>query len=379
MDGIHYTLSKEDWSLYQKVDIDQLRHKELISKAIRNNLPDIISKESVILSGENTTVKVTLESLKEYNLVFNIDKQKFIGMGNGNSLIGDVIAKDEKYEKAGNKYIITENDRGQEIFETEITIDEIEEILFTEFELPNLVNKSIVSDIKRQEYFCDVRKTGLMCNLDKKRTILENIKRNYINKDDLIKKISVNDLRFLDFEVKKSIQTNTVIIAIIDTSGSMGLFEKYIARTFYFWMVRFIRTKYEFVEVVFITHNTTANEVNEVEFFSKVESGGTICSSGYKKAVDIIKEKYPTDKYNIYLFHFSDGDNLSVDNELCLEYVNKLLTFCNMFCYGEINNYNRKSTLMSLYKTIKNEKFKYFIIKQKSEIYKALTTFFSNN
>ena len=32
---------------------------------------------------------------------------------------------------------------------------------------------------------------------------------------------------------------------MMDVSGCMGEFEKYIARSFYFWMVRFLRTKYD--------------------------------------------------------------------------------------------------------------------------------------
>mgnify|MGYP006189453751 CR=1 FL=1 len=52
-----------------------------------------------------------------------------------------------------------------------------------------------------------------------------------------------------------------------DVSGSMGEFEKYISRSFYFWMLKFLRTKYERVQVVFITHHTEAKEVDEETFF----------------------------------------------------------------------------------------------------------------
>ena len=49
---------------------------------------------------------------------------------------------------------------------------------------------------------------------------------------------------------------------MMDVSGSMGEFEKYIARSFYFWMVRFLRTKYNNVKIVFISHHTEAKEVD---------------------------------------------------------------------------------------------------------------------
>ena len=65
-----------------------------------------------------------------------------------------------------------------------------------------------------------------------------------------------------------------------------------MARSFFFWMTRFLRTKYETVEIEFIAHHTEAKVVTEEEFFSKGESGGTICSSAYRKALELIDQKY---------------------------------------------------------------------------------------
>jgi len=162
-----------------------------------------------------------------------------------------------------------------------------------------------------------------------------------------------------------------------DTPISMGTFEKYVARSFYFWMVRFLRRKYEHVEIVFIAHHTEAKEVSEQDFFHRGESGGTICSSAYRKALEIIDERYPPSRYNIYPFHFSDGDNLSSDNERCLKLLQKLLEVTNLFGYGEINQYNRNSTLMSAYRGIQHPNFKTCLIREKSEVYAALKSFFS--
>jgi uncharacterized sporulation protein YeaH/YhbH (DUF444 family) len=130
------------------------------------------------------------------------------------------------------------------------------------------------------------------------------------------------------------------------------------------------------VEIVFIAHHTEAKEVTEEEFFTRGESGGTICSSAYQKALDIIHHRYPPSKYNIYPFHFSDGDNLTSDNERCVKLIGELLKVSNMFGYGEVNQYNRSSTLMSAYKNIKLDQFMYHVIKDKGEVYEALKTFF---
>jgi len=227
--------------------------------------------------------------------------------------------------------------------------------------------------------FTDIRKKGIMSNIDKKRTILENLRRNATSGDPGIHGISPEDLRYKTWDDIVKPHSNALIIAMMDTSGSMGIFEKYIARSFFFWMTKFLRRNYEHVEIVFIAHHTEAKEVPEEDFFTKGESGGTICSSAYKKALEIIDSRYPPASYNIYPFHFSDGDNLTSDNERCVKMIEQLLERCNMFGYGEVNQYNRSSTLMSAYRHINHPDFQHCIIREKGEVYKALKAFFSTS
>ncbi|SPT89028.1 shape determination protein [Bacillus cereus] len=42
-----------------------------------------------------------------------------------------------------------------------------------------------------------------------------------------------------------------------------------MARSFFFWMTRFLPNKYETVDIEFIAHHTEAKVVTEEEFFSK--------------------------------------------------------------------------------------------------------------
>ncbi len=179
-----------------------------------------------------------------------------------------------------------------------------------------------------------------------------------------------------DFEVAE--HHNYIVDGIL-SHNSMGEFEKYIARSFYFWMVRFLRTKYNNVQIVFISHHTEAKEVTEEEFFHKGESGGTQVSSAYELALEIIKERYNPDDWNIYPFHFSDGDNLPWDNDRCVQLVTRLMELCNIFGYGEIRegHYRSPSTLMSAYNKITDEKFIAVTISDKKEVYPALRKFFA--
>ncbi|GER88547.1 hypothetical protein KDW_27090 [Dictyobacter vulcani] len=184
------------------------------------------------------------------------------------------------------------------------------------------------------------------------------------------------DVQVYDFGVAE--HHNYIVDGIL-SHNSMGEFEKYIARSFYFWMVRFLRTKYNNVQIVFISHHTEAKEVTEEEFFHKGESGGTQVSSAYELALQIIKERYNPNDWNIYPFHFSDGDNLPWDNDRCVQLVNKLMEQCNIFGYGEIRegHYRSPSTLMSAYNKISDKKFIPVTISDKKEVYPALRKFFA--
>lgn len=225
--------------------------------------------------------------------------------------------------------------------------------------------------------FQDIRKKGIMSNIDKKRTLLENLRRNAGSGRKGIGGITPEDLRYKTWQEVMKPHSNAVVLALMDTSGSMGSFEKYCARSFFFWMTKFLRRKYEHVEIVFVAHHTEAKEVTEDEFFTRGESGGTICSSAYQKALDIIDSRYPTANWNIYPFHFSDGDNLTSDNEKCVKLIDELMKRSNLFGYGEVNQYNRSSTLMSAYKHIQDKKFLFSVIRDKSEVYDALKKFFA--
>ncbi|KIO64311.1 hypothetical protein B4064_0886 [Caldibacillus thermoamylovorans] len=373
----YFTISQEDWSLHRKGHEDQQRHNEKVQEAIKKNLPDLISEESIILSNGRDVIKIPIRSLDEYKIRYNYDKNKHVGQGDGDSQIGDVIARDGSAEKGPGKGQGAGDQPGEDYYEAEVSLAELEEALFSELELPNLQRKNdhelIVEDIE----FNDIRKTGLMGNIDKKKTMLSAFKRNALSGKPSFHPIYPEDLKFKTWNEKIRYESKAVVLAMMDTSGSMGIWEKYMARSFFFWMTRFLRTKYEKVEIEFIAHHTEAKVVTEDEFFSKGESGGTICSSAYRLALELIHGKYSPSQYNIYPFHFSDGDNLTSDNMRCVKLVNELVEISNMFYYGEVNQYNRHSTLMSAYKNINDERFRYFILRQKADVFHAMKSFFN--
>ncbi|QKS70647.1 sporulation protein YhbH [Paenalkalicoccus suaedae] len=367
------SVSHEDWSLHRKGHEAQMRHEQKIKQVLKDRLPEMITEEAIVMSKGKEKIKIPIRSLEEYKIRYR--QSDHVGQGNGESEVGDVVAQGKQKQKSGKGE--AGDQAGEDFQEVEVSIAEMEELLFSELELPYLEKRQqdelLVDDIA----FTDIRRHGLLGNIDKRQTIKAALKRNAQQGVTSIQPITKEDLRYKTWTTETRPESNAVVIAMMDTSGSMGSFEKYMARSFFFWMTRFLRTTYEHVEVVFIAHHTQAKEVDEEAFFTKGESGGTICSSAYELALSILKDRYPKSRYNSYPIHFSDGDNLHSDNPRCLNYIEELLGISNMFGYGEVNQYGRKTTLMNLYKDVNHERFRSELMKDRTDIYKTLKSFFS--
>jgi sporulation protein YhbH len=378
------SVQRNDWSLQRKGIIDQERHKDRVKEAIRKNLGSIVSNEAIILSDGKRSVKVPIRSLDEYKFRFDHRKRKQVGQGDGKTRVGDVLGR-EQGQGQGKGQGPAGQDAGADYYEAEVNIDELAALIFEDLRLPFLEEKAKKAVPAKTTRFNEIRRTGVMANLDKRRLILENIKRNAReSKGARFGNVKKEDLRFKSWEEDKRYESNAVVLALMDVSGSMGEFKKYIARSFFFWMVRFLRTKYDNVEIVFISHHTEAKEVTEEQFFTQGESGGTVVSSAYQLALEIIASRYNPRDWNVYPFHFSDGDNYYSDNEEAVRLADELIKTCNLFGYGEIgeegtSGYRRSSgALLSIFKDRlhRKERFVGVRIDEREDVYPALKQFF---
>ncbi len=357
---------------------DRRRHKELVEKNIKDNISEIISEESIIGRSKNKTVKIPIKGLKEYYFRYGKNKTG-VGSGTGKEEKGDKIAKSDSQKGKGQ--LGAGNQEGEDIYETEITIEEAIEYLFEDLKLPYLQRKKfsdIMTDNSSKRW--GVRHKGIPPRLSKRHTMIEKVKREKNAKrgleipidEDIRVPFHDKDLRYFRVKPKVRRDSNAVIICIMDTSGSMGQTKKYLARSFYFLLYQFARLKYMNVEIVFIAHTTTAKEVTEDDFFHKGESGGTYISSGYKKALEIIEERYNPIMWNIYAFHCSDGDNWGEDNERAIACAQKLCDICNLFGYGEIKTSTYTSSIMNKYKDyIEAENFSIVKMSCKEDVWPA--------
>src|SRR5215510_7548222 len=171
------SIQRNDWSLQRKGIIDQDRHKERVKEAIRKNLGSIVSNEAIILSDGKRTVKVPIRALDEYKFRFDHRKRKHVGQGDGKTRVGDVIGR-ESQPGGGTGAGQAGQEAGAEYYEAEVNIDEIAALIFEDLHLPFLEEKAKKAVQSRKTQFNEIRRTGVIANLDKRRMILENIKRN---------------------------------------------------------------------------------------------------------------------------------------------------------------------------------------------------------
>ena len=364
---------------------DRLRHRQKVHEAIRHNIADIIAEESIIGKDRDRIIKVPIRGVKEYRFVYG-ENVPGVGQGGPDTQRGQVVGKGEaggEGQQAGDR-------PGVDYYETDVSLEELIEIMFEDLELPYLERKHLreieVEQLYRRKGY---RKKGIRVRLDKRRTAISRVKRKQaaqradaialrfqrfpFHKDDLTYRHTVTEIRR---------ESNAVVACIMDTSGSMDTMKKYLARSFFFLLYRFVCTKYQNVEIVFIAHHTEASEVTEEEFFHKGEAGGTFISSGYRKALEIIDQRYHPSLWNVYVFHCSDGDNFESDNPAALLAAKQLAEISNLFGYGEIKPLGSGyygSSMIQFFSQLQAENFQTVQIQRKEDIWPAFKGFLARD
>lgn len=340
---------------------DANRHNKRVDEAVRKQLKDVISQQDIITSEGNKKVKVRLKYLDQYRFRHNPDRMDEIGRDEFDDLEnGEIISEPGD---GGGCPIRAGDQAGEELYETEYTLDELTDMMVKELALPDLdetKKTEITSDIL--EYTDRRKRVGIEACLDKKQTLLAHIKRRSqlkIDKKDILP-MTQDDLRFKTWEIATEKHSNAVIFLMMDRSGSMWASKIYAVKALYFWIVQFLRRRYDKVEIKFIAHDYYAKELNEKEFFTIAESGGTRVSAAYKMCRDIIKHNYPSEKWNIYCFHASDGDSWSDELE-CVDLAGDIVLMgANLFAYTEIDLDNYRNDSSELFKLLrKASKTKY--------------------
>lgn len=360
---------------------DRRRHRQLVEKSIKENLGDILSEESIVGESKNKKFKIPIKGIKEYQFVYG-KNSRGVATGIGDEKRGEKIGSGNKKLAKGNQG--PGNDEGDDVYETEITLEELMDYISEDLNLPNLDQKKyseIVTETsgKKRGY----QTHGIRPRLAKKKTVMSKIARKQGKKRALKELESEGeidrfpfreeDLRYYRVKLKPRKDSNAVMIFIMDASGSMDITKKYLARSYFFVLATFLKRKYNNIAFEFIYHTTVARRVDEYEFFHKSESGGTYISSGINEALQLIEEKYSPAAWNIYSIYASDGDNWSEDNEKAVIAVKNICEVSNMFGYAELLPSTYTTTMYHKFKKeITSEKFVPVIIKEKKDLWEAL-------
>jgi sporulation protein YhbH len=365
---------------------DRLRHRQKVRSSIRDNIADIIAEESIIGRSGDRVIKVPIRGIKEYRFIFG-DNTAGVGEGAGDEAKrGDVVGQRAKPGRgqpgeAGEQ-------PGVDYYETDVSLDEIIDIMFEDLDLPNLERKQLASIealrlTKRKGY----RHVGMRTHLDRRRTVLAKIKRTRARPqiahpqaggDAERSPFHTTDLRYRHRTTEIHRESNAVVMCIMDTSGSMDTVKKYLARSFFFLLYQFVSRRYENVEVIFIAHDIEAKEVTEEEFFTKGEAGGTFVSAGYRKALEVIADRFHPALWNIYAFHCSDGDNFGSDTPNAIAAAKDLCGVANLFGYGEIKPRGAGyygSSLLETFRKIDAENFQTVLIERKEDVWPSFKSF----
>ncbi|MAE76610.1 MAG: hypothetical protein CMJ85_07070 [Planctomycetes bacterium] len=321
--------------MVRKIDRDHSRFREIVRGRIKQDLKKFVSSGELIGRQGGKYVSIPIPQVNLPKFRFGKNPKGEVGQGEGGE--GEGIEKGDGSGAAG-------EDSGQHILEVDVTLEELAEILGEELELPNIEPKGKKVISQAGGSWRSIRRVGPESLRHFKRTYQEALKRQIaagLYDPDNPSIIPMRaDKRYKSRKDTVQPQANAVIVYMMDVSGSMGREQKEIVRIEAFWIDTWLRSQYENIEVKYIVHDAVAHVVDQHTFFHLRESGGTKISSAYEICLKMIRDHYPSSEWNVYPFHFSDGDNWSTrDTEHCINLLrDQILPMSNQFCYGQVKS-----------------------------------------
>ena len=322
-----------------RIEADHRRFKNIVRGKIKQNLRKYIQKGEMIGKQGKDLVSIPVPSIELPR--FKFGHKETGGAGQGDGEVGDTLQPGQVEPGEGQG---AGEGEGQHMLEVDVTMEELAEMLGEELQLPRIEpkGKEKIENIKYR--YTGVSPAGPESLRHFKRTFKRALQRTiasgqYTPENPVVIPIK-QDLRYRAYKEVVQPQANAVIIYMMDVSGSMGDEQKEIVRIESFWIDTWLRSQYKGIEARYIIHDAMAKEVDRETFFHTRESGGTMISSAYKLCSRIMDEDYPPSEWNVYPFHFSDGDNWSADDTShCIRLLReKMLPAVNMFCYGQVES-----------------------------------------
>jgi len=322
-----------------RIETDRARFREIVRGRIRQDLRKYLSTGELIGRAGDQVVSIPLPQIELPRFVFGQNPKGKGGKGDdgsGDSAEGEA-AEGEGAGGAGEH-------EGNHILEVEIELDELAEMLGEELQLPNIEPRGVRELASDGGRYNGVRRSGPDSLRQFRRSFKNALRRTiasglYDPLDPRIVPVR-EDFRYRMRRSSPQPDSSAVVFHMMDVSGSMGREQKEIVRIKAFWIDTWLRSQYKNLEVVYIVHDAVARVVDQHTFFHLRESGGTKISSAYELCLRQVTERYRPEDWNIYPFHYSDGDNWSArDTELCISMLrDEILPRVNQFCYGQVKS-----------------------------------------
>ena len=391
--------------MFTKMDSDHSRFDKIVKGKVRKDLKKLITSGDIVSqyvegkakgnhNGNNKkTISIPLSNINLPRFTFGSNDQQgssqsednqspSTGVGQGSGKIGDEIdTKDHDGKSFG-----PSNQPSEHKYNDSITLDELADMLGEELELPRIEKKGNNQVHSKSAKYSGIQNQGPQSLHHFKNTYRQALKRSVAlgiydpNKPCVIPHKDDKRYRGVSYEDKPV--CSACVLYLMDVSGSMGEEQKQMVRLTSFWLDTWLSRHYKGLKRKFIIHDAKAHVVSEEQFYRVQESGGTLISSAYQKALSVIESEFNPIDWNIYLFHFSDGDNWSGnDTAKCIELLkDQLLPKINLMCYGQTQSrYGSGQFYHDLEKSFVPDNPKVIVdkIKNKNDVIKAIKTFLS--
>jgi uncharacterized sporulation protein YeaH/YhbH (DUF444 family) len=321
-----------------KIKQDHARFRDIVRGRIKRNLKKYIQKGEMVGKKGKDFITIPIPTIDIPHFRFGERSQGGVGQGAGDP--GDPLSQGDGQPGSGQ----AGQGEGQHVLEVDVPLEELADILGEELALPRIEPRGRDRIVATRLKYTGVAPSGPESLRHFKRTYKQALRRQMASGSyNWLRPVIVpvrEDRRYRTWKPVPLPETNAVVIYMMDVSGSMGDEQKEIVRIESFWIDTWLRKHYKGLETRYIIHDAVAREVDRETFFHTRESGGTMISSAYKLCKEIIDAEYAPSAWNIYPFHFSDGDNWSADDtRLCVEILKTgILPGVNLFCYGQVES-----------------------------------------
>lgn len=306
----------------QRIDEDHKEFHDVYAGRKRKELKKYIKNGNIFKNrGKNGKIVLTIPKIDIPHIVYGDNGTGGIGRGGGEN--GKLIGKDK--DQGGKGKGGQEEGEGIDI---DIDLEEVLHFMQEELQLPDMKPKSSDTHDEIIKKYNNISLVGPESLRHNARTIKQALKRQcadgsinklynipgFANPIKLITPIN-SDKRYRQFNEIKVPSSNAVIFFARDGSASMDQYKCDIVSDMSWWIDVWIRQFYKRVERIYVWHDTAAKEVDEKKFYKYRYGGGTTCSSALKLISKMFENRFNPLKWNIYLFYFTDGENLEGDNE----------------------------------------------------------------